>query len=521
MKTLYLECFSGMSGNMFLAALLELGVEFDYLKQELSKLHLDDEFELVLSKMDKNGIAASYIDVVLKKECGHSHEHEHAHGECAHSYKHEHAHAHGECGHSHSHEHVHGECAHSHEHEHAHGECSHSHSHEHTHGECGHSHEHTHGEYSHSHSHSHEHAHAHGECAHSHSHEHEHSQGEGVHSHSHVHRNLYDIYGIIENSDLSLRVQELAKSVFGFVARAEGRVHGKPLNEVHFHEVGAIDSIVDIVGAAICIQYLGIERVVSSQIATGTGFVRCAHGLMPLPAPATLEILKEAAIPFYAAQVKGELLTPTGAAILAAFVNEYGNMPRAKLLGIGYGAGKRDHEVPNVVRAALFEEKEESAKALKQEVAEIRFQIDDMTGEELGFFMELVLAEGARDIYYQPIFMKKNRPATAITILLDQEQLPYFADLIFKHTSTLGFRYMLCPRKEMDRQNLESSLNGEPYRVKIAQWRDIQKISYEYEDIKRIALTQDKTLQEVLNEISFSVFESIRRQEEDPTNHIE
>ena len=462
MKTLYLECFSGLSGNMFLAAMLEAGVELDYLKRELGKLHLDDEFALEVSPMDKNGIAATYVDVVLKKENGH--DHEHGHGGSSHQ--------HDGCGHHHDHHH-HGDEPHSHEHADRHDQDdSNLNQHGHLH---------------------HGHAHYHGEAA-------------------HMHRNLEDIYRIIEKSDLAPRVQELAKRIFGFVARAESRIHGKPIHEVHFHEVGAIDSIVDIIGAAICVDQLGIEKVAASRVAVGTGFVRCAHGLMPLPAPATLEILREAGVAYYQTEIKGELLTPTGAAILAALVSEYGPMPEGRLTATGYGAGKRDQVIPNVVRASVIEEVGAGQEA---EVLELRFQVDDMTGEELGFFMELALAEGAKDIYYQPIFMKKNRPATAVTILLRPVDLDHFSELIFKHTSTLGFRHMLCPRREMDRQNLESSLNGEIYQVKIAQWESTQKISYEYEDIKRIALKQNKTLQEVLNEISFSVFESIRRQKED------
>lgn len=448
MRTLYLECFSGMSGNMFLAAMLELGVDLDYLKKELGKLHLEDEFALEVSSMNKNGIAATYVDVILKKE-NHSHD--------------------GICGLGHSH----AEGEHCHEPHYAEGE------------------------------HCHEHSHAKEGCCHEHS-------AEG-HSHDHFHRNLADIHRIIENSDLAPRVQELAKKIFGFVARAESRVHGKPIHEIHFHEVGAIDSIVDIIGAAICVDYLGIEKVAASRVAVGTGFVRCAHGLMPLPAPATLEILRESGASYYQTEIRGELLTPTGAAILAAMVSEYGQMPEGMLSATGYGAGKRDQVIPNVVRASLIEEG--VAAGLESEVLELRFQVDDMTGEELGFFMELMLAEGVKDIYYQPIFMKKNRPATAVTILLNPTDLDYFSELIFKHTSTLGFRHMICPRREMERQSLASDLNGESYQVKVAQWQNTQKISYEYEDIKRIALKQNKTLQEVLNEISFSVFESIKQKD--------
>lgn len=488
MRTLYLDCFSGLSGNMFLAAMLELGVDYDYLKKELGKLHLEDEFELELSKMDKNGIVCNYLDVILKKE-EHDHSHHHDHG---HSHNHCHDHTHS---HDHSHEHCH---SHEHDHHHDHEECHHhGHEHNHVHGHC------------HSHDHHHDHHHDHDHHHHSHEHDHHHH-----HSHDHhVHRNLYDVHSIIEKNDLSARVQEMAKSIFGFVAAAESKVHGKPIEEVHFHEVGAIDSIVDIVGAAICIDYLGIERVIASPVATGTGFVKCAHGLMPLPAPATIEIIKDARIPFYSADVKGELLTPTGAAILAAFVSEYGTLPQNQVVAIGYGAGKRDNAIPNVVRAYLLEEI--SSEVRNNEVMEIRFQVDDMTGEELGFFMELAFEAGAKDVYYQPIYMKKNRPGTEVVLLIEPSNAHQFSELIFKHTSTLGFRYLIWPRQEMNRQSFESDLNGEKYHVKIAEWNNVQKISYEYEDIKRIALAQNKTLQEILNEISFSVFQSIQNQKKE------
>ncbi|RRD96155.1 nickel pincer cofactor biosynthesis protein LarC [Clostridiales bacterium COT073_COT-073] len=498
MKTLYLDCFSGLSGNMFLAAMIELGVDFEFLKSELSKLHLDDEFVLELSKVNKNGIACHYLDVILKKE-EHLHAHHH-HGEeeCCHHHAHDHAHHHGaesSCDDQHHHN---GEssCGGAYHHE---KDCCCGHRHDYDQEGCDGGHLHAH--------------HQEGCCDDQHDHD---------HSHQHHHRNLYDIHKIIEESDLSLRVQELAKSIFGFVARAESRVHGKPLSEVHFHEVGAIDSIVDIVGAAICIDALGIEKIMASSIATGTGFVNCAHGLMPLPAPATVEILKEAAIPFYSAEVKGELLTPTGAAILAAFVSEYNKMPAGLIRAIGYGAGRRNHAIPNVVRACLLDE-DAAAKGNRSQlplpegsnqVMEIRFQIDDMTGEELGFFMELAMTEGAKDCYFQPIYMKKNRPATEVVLLVETADLNRFSHMIFKHTSTLGFRYLIWPRQEMKRQSFESNLAGEPYRVKIAEWQDVQKISYEYEDIKRIAIAQNKTLQEIINEISFSVFESIQQQAE-------
>jgi uncharacterized protein (TIGR00299 family) protein len=206
-------------------------------------------------------------------------------------------------------------------------------------------------EHEHSHHHDHEHIHEH-HHDHDHEHRHEHS-----HHHSHEHRNLHDIEKIIDSSELSERVKILSKKIFGFVAQAESKVHGKPIDEIHFHEVGAIDSIVDIIGTAICVDSLKIEKIIVSKLHVGTGFVRCQHGLMPVPAPATLEIIKNGKIPVYSSGIVGELVTPTGAAIVAVLADEFGIQPDMEIEKIGYGSGYKDFEIPNMLRLILGKKK--------------------------------------------------------------------------------------------------------------------------------------------------------------------
>lgn len=279
MNTLYIDSISGISGNMMIGALLDLGLDFECLKTELEKLNVDG-YELVHEKRDKNGIISNYFNVTLHSE-NHEHTHEHHH-------------------------------EHSHEHEH-----DHEHHHHHTHEEH-------------------------------HDHKHE---------HTHEHRNYKDIEQIIDKADLSDYVKALSKKMFYEIAIAEGKIHGKPLDEVHFHEVGAIDSIVDIVGVAILLEKLDVEEIVSSPLHTGTGFVKCAHGLFPVPAPATMEILANNNIPTYSKGIESELVTPTGAAIAGSIVSEFGPMPTGEIVKIGYGAGSKDLEVPNVLRLILIKKK--------------------------------------------------------------------------------------------------------------------------------------------------------------------
>ena len=321
---------------MVIGALIDAGADPVKLVEELKKLNIEDEYELAWKKVVKNGITSTKFDVLLKNQ----HHHHHDHG---HSHSHEHVHDHDH-GHSHSHDHVHDhDHGHSHSHEHAHAhDHDHGHSHSHAHD---HEHAHTHG---HAHDQGHVHTHDHGH-AHTHDHNHDHD-----HHHHHDHRSYKDIVQLIEEADFSQQVKDIALKVFKKIGEAEGHIHGVPLEKVHFHEVGAVDSIIDIIGAAILIDQLEISVIKSSPIPVGTGKIRIDHGIYPVPAPATLEILK--GIPIEHSEVRFELTTPTGAAIIAVLAEEFCSIPSMKVRSIGYGAGTKtfkDH--PNVVRVIIGE----------------------------------------------------------------------------------------------------------------------------------------------------------------------
>lgn len=297
---LYLDAFSGLSGNMVIGGLLDLKlVDMEYLEKELSKLSLDD-YKLSLERVSKLGMGGNFFEVynkdgILAEDVGH----------------HQHEHSHDHAGHEHSHDH----CHHDHDHEHNHGHCHHDHDHEH------------------SHEHSHDHSHGH-----------------------HHHRSYLDILAMIDNSSLSDRVKNLSKKIFEYVAQAESKIHGHAYEDLHFHEVGAIDSIVDIVGTAILIDKINPDKLICRPLPLGNGFVSCAHGLMPVPAPATLEIVKNGKLKTAFTDIEGELVTPTGAAIVAALADEYIENPAMTVTAIGYGAGKKDFPVPNVLRIVMGED---------------------------------------------------------------------------------------------------------------------------------------------------------------------
>lgn len=315
MKTLYFDCFSGISGDMVIGALIDAGADPDHLVKELKKLKLEDEYELKWTKVIKNGITSTKFDVVLTNE-------DHTH---SHSHDHDHHHTHD---HSHSHEHSH---EHSHDHEHTH---SHDHHHDHEHS---HTHDHSHG---HEHSHTHVHHHDHG---HSHTHDHD---------HHHAHRAYSEIVHLIKNAKFSEQVETVALRIFKKIGEAEGLIHGIPLEKVHFHEVGAVDSIIDIVGAAILLEQLGNPAVKASSVPVGFGKIHIDHGIYPVPAPATLEILK--GVPLEQTTIRGELTTPTGAAIIAVLAEEFCTLPSMRVQAIGYGAGTKTFSThPNVLRVII------------------------------------------------------------------------------------------------------------------------------------------------------------------------
>lgn len=347
MKTLYLDCFSGISGDMFIGALIDAGADPGKLGEELKKLQMDKEYELKWGKVNKNGITSTKFDVLLKDGSAHTHDHQHAD---AHEHQHNQAHAHDhEHSHSDEHKHVHDQNqshTHSHEHKHDHmhahdHERMHSHVHVHDHAHMNeHAHDHTHDNHTHGHVHDH---------SHSHSHDHGHS-----HHHHHDHRSYKDIAKLIEHAGFEQPVEELALRIFKKIAEAEGKIHGVPVEDVHFHEVGAVDSIIDIVGAAILLRQLGIESVQSSPVPVGKGKIRIDHGIYPVPAPATLEILR--GTPLEQSDIRGELTTPTGAAIVSVLAETYGPIPSIKVNAIGYGAGTKTFaEHPNVLRVIIGE----------------------------------------------------------------------------------------------------------------------------------------------------------------------
>jgi uncharacterized protein (TIGR00299 family) protein len=352
--------------------------------------------------------------------------------------------------------------------------------------------EHHHHDHDHDHDHEHEHEHHHHE---SHDRHHEVAVAH-THSHNseHEHRSYKNIVSMIEGSSLNENVKNISKKIFSIIGEAEGKIHGKPLEEVHFHEVGAVDSIVDIVGTAICIDALKPDKIVFSKIPLSKGFVKCQHGMFPLPAPASLEILKN--VPVYFTDIKFELVTPTGAGIIKALADGYDDSGDMTIEKIGYGLGKKTYEKPNVLRVYLYNEK----KKITNQVVEIDTNIDDMTGEQLGYIMELLLEAEALDVYFTPISMKKNRPGVKLSILCTSEKQQELTQLLLSQTSTFGVRYKIMDRDILDREFIEVQLFNDVVRCKVGMHDGKPiKIEPEYEDCKRIAKKNSLPIAEVFN----------------------
>jgi hypothetical protein len=390
MKTLYLDLFSGLSGDMFLGAMIDLGVDPHALEHELEKLRLDG-WHLHASRQQRAHIAGTKLDVHLDDD---HHEHEHA----------GHAHAHGGHGHAHKHE------------------------------KSGHSHD---------------------EDAHDH---HEHGR-------SHA-----DIQELIRRSGLSDWVKAKSLAVFQRIAVAEGKIHGQPPEQVHFHEVGAVDSIVDVVGACVALEQLGRPRVLAGPVVEGTGWVNCAHGRFPLPAPATLEILGARGIVVTQCDEPNELLTPTGAALLAEFAESFGPMRGLAVERVGYGLGSRENRTrPNALRAVLGAATA-TADAHDWEtdtVAVLQTNLDDVNAEVLGRFLNLALARGALDVFHTPIQMKKNRPGVLLTVMCPEADADVFAELVLRETSAFGVRRHLAERRKLRREVVTVPTPHGPVPVKL------------------------------------------------------
>ena len=414
---LYLECASGISGDMTVAALLDLGASREKLDAVLDSLHLEG-YHCHVSRKTSYGLAGCDFDVHL-----HDHEHDHDH-------EHEHAH-------EHDHDHVH-------DHEHAHD-------HEH--------------EYAHDHEHEHE-------------HEHEHD-----HSHVHEHRNLSDVYAVIDRGEMTDGARELAKRVFRIVAEAEAKAHGCALEEVHFHEVGAVDSIVDIVAASVLLDDLGITECVVTGLSEGSGFVHCQHGDLPVPVPAVLNIAQAYGIELRQSGVRGEMVTPTGIAIAAAIRTRTSLPPAYTVERVGVGLGKRDFGRANVLRAMLL-----STAADPERIVLLETNIDDVTGEALSFAMEELFRVGARDVHFMPCFMKKNRPAYLLRVIVDEAHLAEAEATIFRTTTTIGLRRTPVERTIMEREQLTVRLPLGEVAVKRCSFGELVRCYPEYESVRQVAL---------------------------------
>src|SRR5262245_3632678 len=314
-----------------------------------------------------------------------------------------------------------------------------------------------------------------------HHHNHEHSHGHNPQSH---HRALSEIKRIISSSNLSDQVKQRAQTIFQRIGEAEAKIHNVPIETVHFHEVGAIDSIVDVVGACVAFDALKIGRIISSPLHVGSGTFQCAHGTYPVPGPATAELLK--GVPIYSKDVEGELVTPTGAAIISTLAESYGPTPALKIEKVGYGAGTRDYpKFPNALRA-IIGEMEEDADLTPATVTVIEANIDDLNAQVFGYLMEKALAAGALDIFYTPVQMKKNRPGVLLTLLCDPTDRERMCDLIFRETTTLGVRYRNERREILTREFVTVETEYGPIRVKVSRARDgrVMNASPEFEDCR-------------------------------------
>ena len=301
---------------------------------------------------------------------------------------------------------------------------------------------------------------------------------------------MADIEALIDRFPVSGRVRADAKAVYALIADAESRVHGRPVSEIHFHEVGTMDAVTDVVAVCLLMEQLAPDQIIASPVHTGAGHVRCAHGILPVPAPATTLLLE--GIPSYGGQVMGELCTPTGAALLKHFVTRFGDRPVMRTEAVGYGMGTKDFEQANCVRAFLGE-----ADGVREAITKLECNLDDMTGEEIGFAMDRLFEAGARDVFTVPVGMKKNRPGVLLTVICLPQEADLLAALIMKHTSTLGIR-----RQDMDRYALERSVDtvATPLgdiRVKRASGFGFTREKPEYDDLAALAVQNGLSLGDV------------------------
>ena len=362
-KTLYLECYSGISGDMTVAALLDLGADREVLKESLKSLPVGG-FRTEITRVKKSGLDACDFSVILEQD-NHDHDMEYLHG----------------------------------------SEKSYTGHHEYTHS----------------------------------------------HEYPHEHRGMKEITEIIQKSEMTVRAKKMAMRVFDILAQAESKAHGVPVEEVHFHEVGAVDSIVDIAAIAICMDNLDISNVIVPVLYEGTGFIRCQHGQIPVPVPAVTHIAETHKLKLKITDIQGELVTPTGAAVVAAFRTSDRLPEDFTILKTGIGAGKRQYRCPGILRAMLI--RETTDLQIKDIIWKLETDMDDCGGEMMGHVMNLLMANGAREVHYTPIYTKKNRPAYTLTVICKESEREKLENLIFSETTTIGIR-----RVEMERTILQREI---------------------------------------------------------------
>ena len=426
MKTLYFECGMGAAGDMLTAALLEIVPDKEKCVRELNAIGIPGvRFEITPSV--KCGITGTHVHVKIDgiEEADLL------------------------SGAEHHHDHDHG---HDHEHDHHHG-----------------------------HGHDHEYGHHHD---HGHDHEHDHH-----HDHGHHHASMADIESIVSDLNIEDAVKEDVLAVYRLIAEAESHAHGMSVTEIHFHEVGTMDAIADITAVCYLVRTIAPDHITVSPIHVGSGHVHCAHGILPVPAPATAYILR--GVPIYGGRIRGELCTPTGAALLRHFANEFGDMPVMTVQAIGYGMGSKDFEEANCVRVMLGETGRGT-----DEIVELDCNIDDMTGEELGYAFEKLFAAGARDVFSTPITMKKNRPGILLSVLCALSQKDSIIRVIFRYTTTIGIREKLLRRYVLDRSEDIVSAEGVYVRRKEVSGYGISRSKYEYDDLRKIADAQGISLRD-------------------------
>lgn len=325
--------------------------------------------------------------------------------------------------------------------------------------------------------------------------------GEHHREHAHSHAGLNDIRSLIQSLSVSDAVKSRALRVYNAIAAAEAEVHGTTVDQIHFHELGALDAVADVVGVCLLLEMLAPDRVIASPVRMGFGHVHCAHGILPIPAPATAALLR--GIPCYAGDLAGEMLTPTGAALLKEIVNAFGTMPVLNIEKTGYGMGLKDFPIANCVRAILGDDFDAAAISPNDRIAELQCNLDDMTAEAIGYAIGMLLDAGALDVFTQSVFMKKNRPGTLLSCLCRECDSGKFAQLMLLHTTTRGVRRSLLDRYVLDSRTQTVATPYGPVRVKISEGFGIVKRKPEYEDVAQIAARENLPIAQVLESIQF------------------